>query len=61
MAPTGIEHYTVDGLGNTAAGDTLDYTGTTSAVTVNLGARALERRVLSWHPSIRLDAAGVGR
>ena len=26
-------------------------------VIVNLGARALERRVLSWHPSVRLDAA----
>jgi ABC-type nitrate/sulfonate/bicarbonate transport system permease component len=26
-------------------------------VIVNLGARALERRVLSWHPSIRLDTA----
>jgi ABC-type nitrate/sulfonate/bicarbonate transport system permease component len=30
-------------------------------VIVNLGARALERRVLSWHPSIRLDTAGAGR
>ncbi len=28
-------------------------------VIVNLGARALERRVLSWHPSIRLDTAGA--
>jgi ABC-type nitrate/sulfonate/bicarbonate transport system permease component len=26
-------------------------------VIVNLGARALERRVLAWHPSIRLDTA----
>ena len=26
-------------------------------VIVNVGARALERRVLSWHPSIRLDTA----
>jgi ABC-type nitrate/sulfonate/bicarbonate transport system permease component len=26
-------------------------------VIVNLGARALERRVLVWHPSVRLDAA----
>jgi ABC-type nitrate/sulfonate/bicarbonate transport system permease component len=26
-------------------------------VIVNLGARALERRVLSWHPSVRLDTA----
>ena len=26
-------------------------------VIVNLGARALERRVLAWHPSVRLDAA----
>ena len=26
-------------------------------VIVNLGARALERHVLSWHPSIRLDSA----
>jgi ABC-type nitrate/sulfonate/bicarbonate transport system permease component len=25
-------------------------------VVVNLGARALERRVLAWHPSVRLDA-----
>ena len=40
MAPTNVEQYSVDGLGNTAAGDTLDYTGTTSAVTVNLGAGA---------------------
>ncbi|MGA9892769.1 MAG: ABC transporter permease subunit [Xanthobacteraceae bacterium] len=30
-------------------------------VVVNLGARALERRVLSWHPSIRLDTAGAER
>ncbi len=30
-------------------------------VIVNLGARALERRVLFWHPSMRLDAAGAGR
>jgi ABC-type nitrate/sulfonate/bicarbonate transport system permease component len=30
-------------------------------VIVNLGARALERRVLSWHPSIRLDTAGAER
>ncbi len=30
-------------------------------VIVNLGARALERRVLSWHPSIRLDIAGAVR
>ena len=28
-------------------------------VIVNLGARALERRVLAWHPSVRLDAAGA--
>ncbi len=26
-------------------------------VIVNLGARALERRALAWHPSVRLDAA----
>jgi ABC-type nitrate/sulfonate/bicarbonate transport system permease component len=26
-------------------------------VILNLGARALERRVLSWHPSVRLDTA----
>jgi ABC-type nitrate/sulfonate/bicarbonate transport system permease component len=30
-------------------------------VIVNLGARALERRVLSWHPSIRLDTAEAAR
>jgi ABC-type nitrate/sulfonate/bicarbonate transport system permease component len=30
-------------------------------VIVNLGARALERRVLFWHPSMRLDTAGAGR
>jgi Ca2+-binding RTX toxin-like protein len=36
-SPTNVENYTVSGLGNTAAGDTLDFTGTTSAVTVNLG------------------------
>ncbi len=29
-------------------------------VVVNLGARALERRVLAWHPSVRLDAAEAG-
>jgi ABC-type nitrate/sulfonate/bicarbonate transport system permease component len=29
-------------------------------VIVNLGARAIERRVLSWHPSIRLDSAEAG-
>jgi len=28
-------------------------------VVLNLGARALERRVLAWHPSIRLDAVGT--
>ena len=32
MSPTNVERYTVDGSGN----DTLSYTGTTSAVTVNL-------------------------
>jgi ABC-type nitrate/sulfonate/bicarbonate transport system permease component len=30
-------------------------------VIVNLGARALERRVLSWHPSIRLDTVEAAR
>lgn len=29
-------------------------------VIVNLGARALERQVLAWHPSVRLDAAEAG-
>jgi ABC-type nitrate/sulfonate/bicarbonate transport system permease component len=29
-------------------------------VIVNLGARALERRVLAWHPSVRLDIAEAG-
>ena len=29
-------------------------------VIVNLGARALERHVLAWHPSMRLDAAEAG-
>ena len=29
-------------------------------VIVNLGARALERRVLAWHPSVRLDSAEAG-
>jgi ABC-type nitrate/sulfonate/bicarbonate transport system permease component len=28
-------------------------------VIVNVGARALERRVLAWHPSMRLDSAGA--
>jgi Ca2+-binding RTX toxin-like protein len=37
MSATHVEQYTVSGLGNTAAGDTLDYTGSTSSVTVNLG------------------------
>src|SRR5262245_23117993 len=37
MSPTNVENYTLDGLGNSAAGDTLDYTGTASAVIVNLG------------------------
>jgi Ca2+-binding RTX toxin-like protein len=38
MTPTGIDNYTVNGLANGAAGDTLDYTGTgiSQAVTVNL-------------------------
>ena len=36
MTPTGVENYTLDGLANGAAGDTLDYTGTTTSVTVNL-------------------------
>ena len=27
MTPTGVENYTLDGLANGAAGDTLDYTG----------------------------------
>ena len=31
MSPTNVESYTVNGLGNTARSDTLDYTGTTSA------------------------------
>ena len=30
-------------------------------VIVNLGARALERRVLFWHPSMRLDTARAGQ
>jgi ABC-type nitrate/sulfonate/bicarbonate transport system permease component len=29
-------------------------------VIVNLGARAIERRALAWHPSIRLDSAEAG-
>lgn len=29
-------------------------------VIVNLGARALERRALAWHPSVRLDVAEAG-
>jgi len=29
-------------------------------VVVNLGARALERRVLAWHSSVRVDAAEAG-
>jgi ABC-type nitrate/sulfonate/bicarbonate transport system permease component len=28
-------------------------------VIVNVGARALERRMLAWHPSMRLDSAGA--
>ena len=36
MTPTSVQIYTVDGLANGTAGDTLDYTGTTEAVTVNL-------------------------
>jgi Ca2+-binding RTX toxin-like protein len=36
MSPSNVENYTVDGLANGATGDTLDYTGTSSAVTVNL-------------------------
>ena len=38
MSPTLVQNYTVDGLANGVAGDTLDYTGTTETVTVNLGA-----------------------
>ena len=37
MTPTNVENYTLDGDTNSAIGDTLDYTGTTSSVTVNLG------------------------
>ena len=37
MSPTNVENYTVNGLGNNAAGDTLDYSGTANAVAVNLG------------------------
>ena len=37
MSPTNVESYAVNGARQTARGDTLDYTGTTSAVTVNLG------------------------
>ena len=33
-----MESYTLTGLGNGANGDTLDYTGTTTSVSVNLGA-----------------------
>jgi ABC-type nitrate/sulfonate/bicarbonate transport system permease component len=29
-------------------------------VILNLGARALERRVLAWHPSMRLDTVEAG-
>ena len=29
-------------------------------VIVNLGARALERRLLAWHPSIRLESVEAG-
>ena len=36
MSPTNVQNYTVDGLANGANGDTLDYTGTTTSVTVNL-------------------------
>jgi Ca2+-binding RTX toxin-like protein len=38
MTPTNVESYTLKGLGNGANGDTLDYTGTTTSVTVDLGA-----------------------
>ena len=36
MTPTTVESYTVDGLANGAAGDTLSYAGSSSGVTVNL-------------------------
>ena len=38
IIPTNVESYTLNGLGNGANGDTLDYTGTTTSVSVNLGA-----------------------
>ena len=37
MTPVGIDTYTLNGLGNGANGDTLDYTGTATSVIVNLG------------------------
>ena len=40
MSPTSVKTYTVDGLANGVAGDTLDYTGTTETVTVNLATPA---------------------
>ena len=40
MTPTNVESFSLDGLGNGAAGDTLDYTGSASAVTVNLGSNS---------------------
>ena len=40
MTPTNVESFSRDGLGNGRAGDTLDYTGSASAVTVNLGSNS---------------------
>ena len=36
MSPTGIELFTLDGLGESTGGDTLSYAATTEAVTVDL-------------------------
>ena len=36
MSPTNVQIYTVDGLAQAGAGDTLDYTGTLGALAVNL-------------------------
>jgi Ca2+-binding RTX toxin-like protein len=36
MSPTNVQIYTVDGLAQAGAGDTLDYTGTIGALAVNL-------------------------
>ena len=59
MSPTNVENFTVDGLANGAAGDTLDYTGTTETVTVDLAANNATGFVVAGSPASRTSPAAV--